>query len=144
MKLSNEPTNYLLLRAHTNSEWDNCNFAIIHMTDAWKKEQRTRLKAVQPFSEDTYFQSLNYYDTAVDFYVSDEEKNPDLDKWLADKSMVFIELDQQEAETLSVPENRLDCYRLEILRTGSAFYKANGKHTSEEFWTDEFSLEQLI
>ena len=58
--------------------------------------------------------------------------------------MVFVEVDNEELETLSVPENRLDCYRLVVYKTGTAMYKAYGKHTSEEFYTEEFSLQQLI
>lgn len=144
MKLSDKPTEYLLLRAGTSSEWDNCDFAIIHITEDWKKEQKKRLKAVQPFADDYCFQSLNYYDTAVDFYKADDEDNPNLDVWLADKPMAFVELSNEEWEVLSVPENRLDCYRLVIYRDGAAQYKAYGKHTGEEFYTEDFSLNQII
>lgn len=143
MKLSDKPTEYILLKAGTNSEWDNCNFALIHITEEWKKEQAKRLELVKPFAEDHYFQSLKYYDTAVDFYIADEDDNPDLYKWLEDKPMMYVEIDKDELETLSVPENRLDCYRLVVFKTGTAIYTAYGKHTSEEFWTEEFSLEQL-
>jgi|SRR5690606_37770608 len=144
MKLSDKPTAYILLRAGTNSEWDNCDFAIVHITENWKTEQQKRLKAVEPFEDDYYFQSMNYYDTAVDFYTVDDEDNPDLEKWLGEKPMVFVEVDKDELETLSVPENRLDCYRLVLYKTGTAMYKAYGKHTSEEFYTEEFSITPII
>lgn len=144
MKLSDKPTAHLLLKAGTNSEWDNCSFAIVHITEDWKKEQQKRLEMVKPFAEDYFLQSLNYYDTAVDFYTADEDDNPDLYKWLENKPMVFVEVDKDELETLSVPENRLDCYRLVMYKTGTAMYKAYGKHTSEEFWTEEFPLTSLI
>lgn len=144
MKLSDKPTAYILLRAGTNSEWDNCDFAIVHITENWKTEQQKRLKAVEPFEDDYYFQSMNYYDTAVDFYTVDDEDNPDLEKWLGEKPMVFVEVDKDELETLSVPENRLNCYRLVLYKTGTAMYKAYGKHTSEEFYTEEFSITPII
>ena len=130
MKLSDKPTPYLLLKAGTNSEWDNCSFAIVHITEDWKKEQQKRLEMVKPF--------------AVDFYTADEDDNPDLYKWLENKPMVFVEVDKEELETLTVPENRLDCYRLVMYKTGTAMYKAYGEHTSEEFWTEEFPLTPLI
>lgn len=143
MKLSDKPTAHLLLKAGTNSEWDNCSFAIVHITEDWKKEQQKRLEMVKPFAED-YLQSLNYYDTAVDFYTADEDDNPDLYKWLENKPMAYVEIDKDEFEALTVPENRLDCYRLVMYKTGTAMYKAYGKHTSEEFWTEEFPLTPLI
>lgn len=144
MKLSDKPTEYVLLKAGTDSEWDNCNFAIIHITEEWKKEQARRLKAVQPFTDDYFFHSLRYYDTAFDFYVADEDDNPNLVKWLTEKSMAFVEIDAEEFETLTEPENRLDCYRLVIYRTGTAMCIAYGKHTGEEFYTEEFPLNKLI
>ena len=144
MKLSDKPTAYVLLKAGTNSEWDNCNFAIVHITEDWKKEQQKRLEMVKPFAEDYFLQSLNYYDTAVDFYTVDEDDNPDLYKWLESKPMAYVDIDKEELQTLSVPENSLDCYRLVLYKTGTAMYKAYGKHTSEEFWSEEFPLSQLI
>ncbi len=45
---------------------------------------------------------------------------------------------------IHTPENRLDCYRLSVYRNGNANYKAYGKHTSEEFWTEDFLLTELI
>ena len=143
MKLSDKPTAYVLLKAGTNSEWDNCNFAIVHITEDWKKEQQKRLEMVKPFAEDYFLQSMNYYDTAVDFYRTGEDDNPNIEELLNGKEWVFVELDEQEQETFTVPENRLDCYRLVLRANGTGYYTAYGKHTSEEFWTEEFSLHQL-
>ncbi len=143
MKLSDNATAHILVKATTNSEWDNCEFAIVHLSQEWKKEQAKRLEAVKPFAEDFNFQSLNYYDTAVEFYRTGEEDQPNIETLLAGKEWVFVELNEEEQETFTVPENRLDCYRLVVHRNGNATYKAYGKHTSEEFWTEEFSLSQL-
>lgn len=143
MKISDKLTGYVLLRAGTNSEWDNCGFAIIQFSKQWKKEQEKRLKVVKPFVGDSYFQSLNYYDTAVDFFRADEDDHPDIENLLADKQWAFVELKEDEQNTFAVPENRLNCYRLVVFKTGTAMYTAYGKYTGEEFWTEEFSLTQL-
>ena len=143
MKLLDKTTAHLLVKANTNSEWDNCEFAIIHITEDWKKEQAKRLEAVKPFAEDYNFQSLNYYDTAVEFYRTSEDDRPDIEELLADKEWVLVELENEEQETFTVPENRMDSYRLVVYRSGNAIYKEYGKHTSEEFWTEEFDLNIL-
>lgn len=31
MKITEKSTDKILVRAYTDSEWDNCNFAIIHI-----------------------------------------------------------------------------------------------------------------
>lgn len=143
MKKSSKQTEYLLIRAYTGSDWDGCEFAVIHCTDEWKRQFEKRVAAVQPFKNDYNFQSMNYYDTAVDFYRTDKDDQPDIEDLLGDKNCVFVETDKAELASLSVPENRLDRYRLVIFRSGIAYYQAFGKHSGEEFWTDEFSLTLL-
>lgn len=144
MKRSDKPTNYLLLKAGTNSKWDNCNFAIAYISEEWRTEKSKQLENVNPFIKEHHFLSLNYYDTAVDFFVSHDRDNPDLEKWFSNKPMVFVEIDEEELQALSIPENTLDCYTLKIYSTGTAIYKAYGKHTGEEFYTEQFSLIDLI
>ncbi|WP_353151549.1 hypothetical protein [Chryseobacterium sp.] len=144
MKKSDKPTNYLLLKAGTNSEWDNCNFAIVQINEEWRNEKRQQLHNVKPFIKDYNFMSLNVYDTAVNFFVSKDGNNPDLEKWLSDKQMVFVEFNDEELHNLSVPENTLKYFTLKIYSTGTAIYKAYGKHTGEEFYTEEFPLIELM
>ncbi|WP_447951660.1 hypothetical protein [Chryseobacterium koreense] len=144
MKLSDKSTAHILVKANTNSEWDNCEFAIIHISEEWKQEQAKRLALVKPLEGNLYFCSMNYYDTAVDFYRTGENDNPNIEELLNGKEWVFVELDEQEQEAFTVPENRLDCYRLVLRSNGTGYYTAYGKHTSEEFWTEEFLLTQLI
>lgn len=143
MKLSDKPTAYILIKANTNSEWDNCEFAIVHLSEEWKKEQAKRLEWVKPLQGNAHFCSMNFYDTAADFYRIGENEQPDIETMLAGKEWVFVELDEEEQEAFTVPENRMDCYRLVLRANGTAYYTAYGKHTSEEFWTEEFDLNML-
>jgi hypothetical protein len=144
MKLSNKPTEYLLLKAYTNSEGDSCDFAIVHITEEWKKQQAKRVEAVKPFADEYNFLSLNYWDAAVDFYQTDEDYIVDTHDFFAEKDWAFVELEKDEQEKFSAPESRLDCYKIVVYRNGNLMYKANGKHTGEEFYTEDFSLTQII
>lgn len=47
MKLSDKATAHILVKANTNSEWDNCGFAIIHLSEEWKRTGK-RLALVKP------------------------------------------------------------------------------------------------
>lgn len=142
MKTSDKPTADILIKASTNSEWDCCEFAFIHLSEEWRKLQAKRLEAVKPFKDDYSFQSMRFYDYSVDFFQPGDEE-PDIEELLADKDWAFVEIDEDELDELTPPENSLDFYVLEIHRDGNARYKAYGKHTNEEFWTNEFSLQQL-
>jgi hypothetical protein len=57
MKLSDKATAHVLLKAGTNSEWDNCNFAIIHITEDWKRNSKNGLKWLSRL-QDYFLQSM--------------------------------------------------------------------------------------
>lgn len=144
MKISDKPTGYILIKAHTDSEWDCCDFALIYLSEEWKQQQAKRLEAVKPFADNDTFSSINFYDSSVNFFQTGDEDEPDVEELLADKEWAFVELDDDdETDRMTSPENRLECYKLVIYRDGNARYEAIGKYTNEEFWTSEFSLQQL-
>ena len=143
MKTSLQQTEYLLIKAMTNSEWDNGDFAIIHITKEWKQTQKKRLKAVKPLENDYDLKWLNYADTNVEFFRFSEEPRPEIEEWLSEKDSVFIELEKEDLKKLLQPENNLNCYQMQVYKNGNAIYNAFGKHTGEEFWTKEFSLWEL-
>ena len=144
MKTSLKPTEYLLIKAMTNSEWDDCGFAFIHITDEWKKTQTKRLEAIKAVENDYDLKWLNYADTNVEFFKFSKELYPEVEDWLSERSRIFIELETDDLKRLLQPENRLNCYQMQVFKNGNAIYNAFGKHTGEEFWTEEFSLEELI
>lgn len=109
-----------------------------------ERANETTPKTVQPFAEDYNFCSLNFYDTSVDFYRTDSEGQPDLETILQEKDWAFVEMENGEQETFLVPENRLDTYRLRLYRNGTAIYSAYGKNTGEEFYTEEFSITEIL
>lgn len=143
MKTSDKPTANILIRASTNSEWDCCEFAVIHLSDEWRKLQATRLEATKTFKDDYSFQSIRFYDGSVEFFQSGGDEEPDMEELLADKEWVYVELDDDEPGKLASPENRLDYYKILIYRDGNARYEAFGKYSNEEFYTNKFSLQQL-
>jgi len=96
MKTSTTPTKYLLIKAMTNSEWDDCGFAIINIKEEWKQCQKKRLEAVKMVENDYDLKWLNYADTNVEFFKFSDEKYPDVEKWLSEKSRVFVELEKED------------------------------------------------
>lgn len=143
MKLSEKPTTHLLLSARTNSQWDLCNFAIVPISEDWKNELQKRLNSIKPFT-DFELISMTYYDTSVEFYKDDSELMLDLAELLKDKEWAFVTTKEEETEELSSPENALDYHELVVNANGTAYYKAYEKYTGEEFWTSNFSIQELI
>lgn len=140
MKRAEKATDTILVRAYTNSEWDRCDFAIVHCGEMWRNIIRKRMEAIQTISEDSELCSVRYYGASVDFFQTEDE---DILKLLEQEDWTFIEMDEDEERTLATPENRLDTYRLAILPKGGFMYSAFGKHTGEEFWTEELPLADI-
>lgn len=140
MKRTEKATDIILVRAYTNSEWDRCDFAIVHCGEVWKNIIRKRMEAIQTIAEDSELCSVHYYGASVDFFQTDDE---DILKLLEQEDWTFIEMDEDEERTLSSPENRLDTYRLSIFPKGGFMYSVFGKYTGEEFWTEELTLADI-
>lgn len=136
MKTTSQPTDTILIKAHTSSEEDECHFAIIHYRKEWKEIMRKHLEAVQSFS----FFFLSFFNASVGFYRADDE----IDTLLQGKDWAFVELIDEEQEKFSLSESQLDTYCLSVHKEGMAHFLAYGKSTGEDFWTEDFDIRSLF
>jgi hypothetical protein len=147
MKRAEQPTEYIFIKAGTQSEWDYCDFAIIKLTDKWQSDMRTRLALLEPFKADDSFYNHTYWDYPEGFYTNilDDDREDIAETILNEgEEWAFVSLAENELDTFPVPESRLDTYQLVLTKYGTARFKAYGKHTGEEFLTEDFDVEQLV
>ena len=148
MNRSNDVTDYILIKAYTSSEWDTCEFAVVHITNEWKATMQKRLELIAAFKEDYSFYSHIYWDAPEGYYsqLTAEDKDYSIIDELLDESeeWCFVTIGENELQSFSVPENKLDTHQLCITKYGLAFFKAYGKHTSEGFYTADFDIAVLI
>jgi hypothetical protein len=146
MKLSDTNTNYLLIKASTDSEWDDSQFAVVHITDAWKSIMRTRLDQIHRFRHDNDFSSLSWWDYSASFYRStgNEDDDQAIAEFLESENWSFVFLDEGETAKFTRPENRLVGYKFCLYKDGTAAYNAFGKHTDERFGTEDFPLSAIL
>lgn len=147
MKRSDQPTEYIFIKAYTNSEWDYCDFAIIRITEQWRTVMRKRLNLLEPFKYDNSFYSHHYWDSPEGFYTNivDEEDTDITDLILKeDEEWAFVTLAENELDTFPVPESRLGTHQLVITTFDSARFIAHGKDNGEEFYTADFSMEEFV
>ena len=67
-----EHSEYILIRAYTDSEWDSCDFAIIHVTPEWKTLMEEKVEKAIAFKGDSGFYYLVYAGGPEGFYKDDE------------------------------------------------------------------------
>ncbi|UMQ41629.1 MULTISPECIES: hypothetical protein [unclassified Chryseobacterium] len=140
MKISLKPTEFLLIGAFHNG--DLCDFAIIHTTEEWKATAKKRMQAAKCFIDDDTFKWLNYDDESIEFF-SYSDKIPEIKEWLTDKNMVFVETDLEEIKSLPQNDVRISCKQMQVFSNGDAVYSCFESYADDEFWTHQFSLEEL-
>ncbi|PWN64116.1 hypothetical protein [Chryseobacterium viscerum] len=141
MKLSEKPTEYLMLQAKTDSELYDCNYAIVQITENWKEEMQTRLNAIIPFSITKNDLSTMDYFATVYFYKDDS--NIDSMDLLGDQHWSFVIPSKKDIKFLSNNENRRFGNMLEIQKNGWASYSTH-RLQDDEYWTKEFSIQKII
>lgn len=140
MKLSSTPTNYILVKADSQSEWDQCDFALITCDNNWKEAIKKKLEAIGSFDAPDGFLSFRFYDNYVEFYQSKDEEA----EILPEEEWCFVTLEGEEKDSLEKPESRLEPGSLILYKDGTGFYKTYGKHTNEEFYTAELPFGKIL
>lgn len=139
MEKATHNTGFVLVKAYTGSEWDNCDYAIIRLEEAWLQQMRERQQVAAMFEKDMSFSHLAYYDFPEGFYRDKDEISAD--NFLSEgEDWCFVRIVEGEPERLTRPENGLDTYQLIIHKNGTAFFTALGKYSNEEFYTEHFDI----
>ncbi|MCQ4139540.1 hypothetical protein [Chryseobacterium sp. EO14] len=102
MKISTNPTEYLLIKTMTINEWDDCNFAIININKDWKQNQKRRPETGKTVESSYDLKWQNYADTNAEFLKFSEEKYPEVKEWFSEKNQVFIELEKERVLKISL------------------------------------------
>lgn len=142
MKRSATPTNTIIVKAFTGSEWDTVSFAIISLSNLDRKQFNDRaFDAQQAYSKDHNFTKICYSFLTDGFFLGDDE----VDAILGEEfEWRFVKLTKGELEKLTKPEQDIDCETASFYSNGSVQFKGYGKHTSEEFWTSDIQVDELI
>ena len=141
MQKSTTATEHLIIRAFTHSEWDNCAFAIMHISDSYRKELAKRLSLMEHFEKNTDLYNHTYWDSPSGYFVSDELIQDVLDD---SEDWAFVELSSEEMETFEEPETKLGCHTFELSRYGAACFRAFGEYSNELFGTAEFRIREVL
>ncbi|WP_313491907.1 MULTISPECIES: hypothetical protein [Sphingobacterium] len=70
MKISDKPTEHLLISIYLDSRLLNCKYAIVHITDEWKRTLQERLALVSILKNTPDFTSITFEDESAKFYIN--------------------------------------------------------------------------
>jgi hypothetical protein len=144
MKHSKTPTDHIVIRATTNSEWDTCDFVLVSITDGFLQRLQQRQSLVETLPKDSSFYSMSYWE-CVDKWCVHTGDDYEFESMLQEskEGWCFVELEEGEEEELFLVEQRVDTQTIDIDKTFFKF-KGYGKHTSEEFWTEDVNTKEFL
>jgi hypothetical protein len=149
MKISEKPTEHILVRAHVNSEWDSCNSCLVCVRDSYlKRWEEWNEKATQQESTDSSFLHSCYSEDSEFLYLKNTDPEWNTIENLADeipedKHWMFVEIGDEDEE-LGVPEQKIQSHMIKMYGKGGMCFVAYGKNTGEEFFTETISLADII
>ena len=144
MKRSRKPTDHIMIKANIRSNFYTVEFAILSISPGWIELTNQRLEAIRGFKESSCIHNHSFWHSPITFYENPVgEKLPDkiLPKY---EDWAFITLNAEEENTLPVVETSSGAHQFIINKNGIAHFRAHGRHSGEEFWTEEFNLYKLI
>lgn len=145
MKREINPTNYILLTARTRSEWDNCSFVIIHITEQWRQLIKKRSDLAKKCKCYKEFNNVNFWESPEGFFAGGEhtgdilaELENEVNNW------AFICPTPKDLTNLEFPETQLHCHTIHLDAHGNAWFSAIGKYSGEEFISSLFNVTDLL
>ena len=143
LQLTNEKTSKVLLTSSSNSEWDFSNYAIVTLPDV--EYIKSIIEGVKYLISDGFLSVSYSYDNQV--FLNTED-----DLLTVDQNFMFVEnaeLSKDMLEELGLPEQSMQYGIMKISKghgdsdTFFISFESYGKHTSEEFCTNEIQISEL-
>lgn len=109
----------IIIKAFTDSDWDYCDYALIRLDGSNVigeiQEQQKFLRNLREDSRKLLnnFCKMCFYTHIVDFYCFDDEIITE-DETNLEKPYI-IDLSEEQLQKLSIPEARLELYRIVII-----------------------------
>lgn len=145
MKIEQEKTQYIIVAAFTSTDWDDCSFVLVHLTEQNLRRLQERSSMVRLFDKLPDFYFLSFWDRPLGWFKPVESYQDIMDQlWDGELDWAYVSF-EDEAEISSFPrtEQKIEGVYIQFLPNGYARFKGTGSHTSEQFWSAEFCIDEL-
>lgn len=133
---------YILVQAYTNSEWDSVSFALIELTEEHLKFlKEAQQKAISIKEEGDSFCHISYSGDMAEFYIDEDELPEGI--MLNEDNPIVVEMNEDDVKVLTQPEQNIRYGEMRV-GTGALNYVGLGKHTSEEYWTENIPFDLIF
>lgn len=142
MRISEKATQYIVIIAYTDSSWDCCNAVLVSISEKtllrWKEISD---KAVKLSIECKEFSHLVIDDGNCIFFNAEDDL---LDSLYEHSDYLFVELEKDEEDKLSKPEQVVVSEQIKFYGDGEIQFIGWGKYTGEEFCSECIEIKELL
>jgi hypothetical protein len=145
MKKATTKTDYILVRASANTDYDLCDFIIVKADEKWLTGMQEKLDRSLLFQAVPEFFRHTYWDCPVGFFRTPETEENQFDEILGDyDDWCYIDVAQTELDNLLPTLSELDGHQLHIEPSGLIQYAAHGTNHPIEFASSYINLFELL
>jgi hypothetical protein len=127
---------HLIVKAHTDSEWDSVSAALVELNDDSISKLRKIRNAVENFNTDGLsFNRASFFFYGAEFKISESGQYDEMET----SCTVVEDLDMSD---YSDPESPIDSCTIDADKDSFRF-TAYGKHTGEKFYSETVSFEDF-
>lgn len=144
MKISETPTNWIIVRADVKSDWDFCNYAIVYIDDKIIQSCLDASEYLSILKEkcDAAVYKFVFWGDATFLSLEEDEYQEIVDK-LDNENWLFIETNAEEIEELPKPDQKIDATQLCVGTYKTFNLTGYGEYTGEEFCTESILIDKI-
>jgi hypothetical protein len=147
MKIKNTPTDHILIKAKSNDPTHYCAFAILFISNEWRKTMLHRLENIRPFAHDSTLHAHTYADGTASYYKTvSRDTYFDTELFLSDtaeEDWAFVELSREELKEFEGTETILTNDLLHLFPDGTACFQSIAPN-KVHYTTAKFRVMQLV
>ncbi len=146
MKLSLEPTNWLIVNASAHSTWDDCIFILVNLNDPQVKRWSQLIRTLDSiYKGPGFYYYWTQYGSPVGWYTYQDGHNEIMQLIKHAKlSWWYVSFtDDQEISHLTLQDQPIYQEKVEFLAQGYMRFNGIGRQTGETFQTDMFPISVL-
>ncbi|WP_130855569.1 hypothetical protein [Olivibacter jilunii] len=145
MEITEKRTNNLLLKAYSDSEWDQVDFAILKITGEYLHQLKKIYDAMLTLPDLQWIGDLSLWIGDVSFHSNSDETIPfEILEEIEQESPGYSYIRELNRSKLPEPEQQLSGYETVLDKYGNLYLRAGAKHTGERYWTNSFNIYSLL
>ena len=144
MKLTKQATDWVLIKANRHQSGQLCDFVLLHLTIDNRVRWKFQITTATAANKTKHFFCCCFWENPVGWYIHNgegiaAEMREQHIEWS------YFEWDSpEEFASLTETDYPIKGNYLRVFASGTAQFYGADQHTPDEYWTDEFPLNDLV